>query len=163
MKTIRYRDRGRILGGILMLCSILFLFLPFIGLSFVAITQGLSPFMAFIYSFPLMGAGLPGWVTFLLILYDLLFLGAFVMPILTGIFILVNKKYFPAFIASIVYGVLVLVWIIVCILVNTGLSYASSMIGAGALGFDGLGANGLSLSGLAPTFLPTLWIGRAHV
>ena len=156
MKTIRYRQRGRILGGILMLCSILFLFLPFIGLSFVSLSLssgGVSPLMLFIYSFPAMAVG--GMTTVLLILHDLLFLGTLTMCILTGVFILVNKKYFPAFIASIVYGVLALFYIIVCIVINSSMTAISGLSSSYGLN---LSSYGLSTGDLSITFLPTLWL-----
>ena len=132
-KKIRYRNRGRILGGVLMLCSIIFLFLAFIGPNPVALgvfMGGLSPFMTFIASFAMYlsnGAGIA-----MAVFYQLLFICAFVFPILTGIFILVNKKYFPTFIATIIYGVLALLFIIACIVIDAGMGFAyGSTLGIG--------------------------------
>ena len=145
MKTVRYRSKGRVISGILMLVSIIFLFLAFIGTSFVsigALSGGVSPALTFIGSFALIAAG--GAYSLLGILYALLFLAAIILPIITGIMILVNKKYFPPLIAMIVYCLLCLLFLIVGILAASLGSYLSMA--------------GLGIGGLRGALVPTLWL-----
>jgi len=131
-RIVRYREKTRILGAILLLCSLVFFFFAFMGTSFVTIGWGSSdygrlisladdsnawaavesgPVELFVKAFSFYGdldaAGVIGMV-----LFDLLFLGSLALVILTGVFALVNKKFFTPIPAVCVAGAHALLFII---------------------------------------------------
>lgn len=151
------------IGAILLFVAVLLLFLPFIGLSFVAITLaqgGVSPFMAMRVAFLIVQyggmLGTEGGAIALSVFYVLLFFACVVLPILTGIMALVNKKYFPPWITVIVYGLMCILWIVAAIVVNSNMG---SIIGELGTLSQYANTSGLSLpSADKVMFLPTLWL-----
>lgn len=150
-------------GAILLFVAVLFLFLPFIGLSFVAFglaQGGISPFTMMRVAFMIvqyggmLGAG--GGVIALAVVYILLFFACVVLPILTGIMALVNKKYFPPWITVVVYGLMCILWIVLAIVINSNMG---TFVGELGMLSEYAGTSGLDLSGVGNVvFLPTLWL-----
>ncbi len=153
-RIVRYREKTRILGAILLLCSLVFFFLAFIGTSFVAIGWnasevifGVGPVEEFINGFTDFGYGGAG-VIIGLILFYILFLGTLTLTILTGVFALVNKKFFSPIWVVCVAGAHALIWIVQAIYVSV--SIRDSLTGEMRAFF--------ALTGNSYTVIPTLWL-----
>ncbi|MBQ3762168.1 MAG: hypothetical protein II875_09210, partial [Clostridia bacterium] len=150
-RIVRYREKTRILGAILLLCSLVFFFVAFLGTSFVAIgwessltTLGLGPVEEFIDGFKQFSDGGAGLIIGLIIFY-LLFLGTLTLVILTGVFALVNKKFFSPIWVVCVAGAHALIWIVQAIY------FAAKIPEESAMSYR-------LLTGSSLTFMPTLWL-----
>ena len=121
-RIVRYREKTRILGAILLLCSLVFFFVAFMGTSFVAIgwhgytaLTGLvegGPVELFIDSFSVYGLEPPAGVIIGFIIFYILFLGTLTLTILTGVYALVNKKFFTPIPVVCVAGTHALIFIV---------------------------------------------------